>query len=436
MSRLASLPRRLAAQLALLRRDPAEFGRNLMQFTHPALFERRLIDLLDMPPMHVRIDPALSARPALNVLSSALGKSGMTGGPNTIVNLALRIAQRGVPVRLVTTLPSVPIDPGWLHQHFVSLAGSADVPEIRVISAAEPDQPLTIGANDVFLGTHWTTVQQLKGVLPRLNSQQFFYMLQEFEPSFYAWSSNYACALETFSMDFWPIINESLVADFLYQQALGRFADPAIRERAIVFEPAIDQRLFHPPQGQAAARPKRLLFYARPSNTRNMFGLGLTALRRAAADPVFASGWEFLAIGGRGSLPKLALANGHVLRPAPWLDYEGYAALLRDSDVLLCPMLSPHTSYPVLEMVACGGLAVTNSFATKTPAALSALSAHILAGDPTIEAMAQRLIEAGARINQGHRRTTDIASPRDWALTLGPAADRVARVFHRLSGAS
>lgn len=84
-------------------------------------------------------------------------------------------------------------------------------------------------------------------------------------------------------------------------------------------------------------------------------------------------------MGSRGSLPPITLAPGKVLTPAPWADYAGYGRQLRDADVLLCPMLSPHTSYPVLEMAASGGLAVTNTHATKTAAALRALSANIVA---------------------------------------------------------
>ncbi len=434
MARFFSIPRKIAGQFALLRRDPEAFGRNLMQFTHKQLFEQRLLDMLNLAPMHIRLAPELADRPTLNVLNPTLGRNDMTGGPNTVVNLALRVAQRGVPVRLVTTMQTSSADPAWLRSHFAALLGTATLPEAAVVSAAEPGQPLPVGANDLFMGTHWTTVQQLKTVLPQFNSRQFFYLLQDFEPSFYPWSSNYAAALETFGLDFWPIFNESLLADFFDAQQPGRFADPATRQRAIIFEPAIDKRLFHPPTDPAPPRPKRLLFYARPSNERNLFGLGITALRRAAAHPAFADGWEFLAIGSRGSMPALALANGRTLRPAPWLDYAGYARLLGESNVLLCPMLSPHTSYPVLEMAACGGLVVTNSFATKTPAALAALSGHIIAGEPTIEALEHSLIAAADRINRGHLRTADIALPRDWATALGPAADRIAALFRQATG--
>jgi hypothetical protein len=356
----------------------------------------------------------------------------MTGGPNTIINLALRIARLGVPVRLVTTVATSTLDPNWFRAHAVQLIGDPNLPNVPIASAADPGRPLVVGANDVFLATHWTTAQQLKAVLPRMAVKQFFYMLQEFEPAFYAWSSNYALALETYGLDFWPIFNESLLADYMFVQGVGRLSDPAMRDRATIFEPAIDERLFHPPRGRAPARPKRLLFYARPTNTRNMFGLGLMALRLATANPAFA-GWQFLSIGGRGSVPALPLAAGHMLRPEAWMDYEGYARSLREADVLLCPMLSPHTSYPVLEMAASGGLSVTNTFATKTREELEKLSDNIVATESTVEAMAAGLIAAAERVNAGREPGASIHMARDWAATLSPAATRIAELFTGLT---
>jgi len=427
LASLRKLPAKVTAQLKLLRRDPEGFGRNLLQFTHPALFEERLLDVMNAVPVHVRVDADAPGPPHLNVLNPELTPSGMTGGPNTIINLALRIARQGVPVRLVTTVATSTMDAGWFRAHAAQLLGDANPPNIPIVSAAEAARPLVIGQRDVFLATHWTTAQQVKPVLPRMAVKQFFYMLQEFEPSFYAWSSNYALALETYGLDFWPIFNEALLADHMLGQPIGRLADPALRARAIIFEPAIEERLFHPPTGDTTRR-KRLLFYARPTNTRNMFGLALMALRRAASDPAF-EGWEFRSIGGRGSVPPLPLAAGHRLEPAPWMDYQGYARSLREAAVLLCPMLSPHTSYPVLEMAASGGLSVTNTFSNKTRAALEALSANIVACDPTIEALAEGLVEAARRSNAGPRPTASIHLPRDWAATLDPVARRVAALF-------
>ncbi len=428
----AILFRKLVQHLALLGRDPEKFGRNLLQYTDPGLFQQRLIDVLDAVPMHVKVDAALSSPPHLNVLNAALTRSGMTGGPNTIINLALRVARLGVPVRLVTTVTASTLDPAWFRAHAIQLVGDPNLPDVPIVNAADPTRPMIVGANDIFLATHWTTAQQLKTVLPRMAVKQFFYMLQEFEPAFYAWSSNHALAMETYSLDFWPVFNEALLASYMMNQGIGRFADPRMHDRLTVFEPAIEERLFHPAE-TPIPRPKRLLFYARPTNTRNMFGLGIMALRQASADPALA-GWQFLAIGGRGSVPPMALQGGHTLQPAEWMDYAGYARSLREADVLLCPMLSPHTSYPVLEMAASGGLSVTNTFATKTREELEKLSDNIVATEPTVEAMAAGVITAAQRTNTGCKPTGWIRLARDWATTLDPAAARLVHLFtHVLS---
>ena len=430
MSRLTTLPGRAGRYLKLLRDDPERFGRNLLQVTNSSLFEERLVDVMHAVPMHVRFDQGGFSPLRLNVLDAAWTTSGMTGGPNTVINLACRIAREGIAVRLVATVEPSTINPDWLRRHARSLVGGHQ-PDIEIVSAVE-GCPLELGPRDMFLATHWTTAQQLGPVLERLPIKQFFYMLQEFEPGFYGWSSNYARAIETYGMDFWPIINEAMLADYLFSQPLGRLARPETRRRAVIFEPAVDDTLFHPGSAKAPVRPNRLLFYARPTNTRNMFGLGLLALRQIASDPAFA-GWEFLSIGSRASVPDLPLGHGRMLKRAPWLDYAGYADLLRAADVLLCPMLSPHTSYPVLEMAACGGISVTNTFMTKTKAGLEALSERIIAVDPTVDGLSEGVLRAVRIVKAGGVRAASLNTARNWGVALDPPARRVAQIMRDLA---
>ncbi len=428
-----SLLRKIGFHLRLLRDEPEQFGLNLLQFSHPERFLERLLDVMTAAPLHAWIDPALRGAPAVNVLQPILSPESMTGGPNTIVNLAFQLARRGVRVRIVTTRPGAP--EAWFWTHLASITGdSTRPPSLSVDPAHDPAHPIAIGPRDMFLATHWTTAQQAKAWLPRLEVRRMFYLIQDFEPGFYAWSSNHALALETYGLDHIGIFNERLLHDHTIAQGAGRYADPAFAAQALTFEPALDRALFHPP---AAPRPpgrRRLLFYARPTNPRNMLGIGIAALRQALADPAFqAETWEFLAIGSRGSLPPLDLGHGHTLRPVPWADYPDYAQQLREADVLLCPMLSPHTSYPVLEMAASGGIAVTNSFATKTADALRALSANIVATPATIEGFTGGLVTAAQRVRDGVDIHAPLALPSDWATALHDVADQMARRFEAIT---
>jgi hypothetical protein len=431
---IAGLPRKIVRQLALLCRDPEKFGGNVLQFVNPALFESRLLNIAMPPPLHVRVDPSLQAKPSLNALLPEISLGTMSGGPNTVINLIYRVAEHGIPVRLVATVRPLALDADGVRRHAADLIRSPHVSDVQLVSAAQSERPLAIGPHDIFLATHWSTAQQVKAVLPHLAVRQFFYLIQDFEPGFFEWSSNHALALETLELDYWPIFNESLLAEFCMTQQVGRFSEPGFAGRAIAFEPAVDTTVFHSEPGVARSRPKRLLFYARPRASRNMFGLGLMALRQAAVDATFA-GWEFVAIGSPGSMPEFSLGGHTRLRLAPWLSYQNYAELLRTADILLCPMLSPHTSYPVLEMAACGGLAVTNTFATKTENALRQISDNIVAAPPSIEGLRAALLTAAAAVNRGRPRTASLRLPHRWDIALAPTAAHVAKIFHLLSTA-
>jgi hypothetical protein len=428
--RATGLPAKILRHLRLLRDDPERFARNVLQFTNPGRFRERLIDIEVPPPLHLRIDPPLAARGTLNVLLPALSGDNTTGGPNTVLNLALRIAGLGVPVRMVTTRPQAATDPAWLRGHLRQLMGAGPIPEaFEAMSAADPGNPLAIGRNDGFMATHWTTAQQMKVWLAKLNQRDFVYLIQDFEPGFHPWSSNYALTLETYDLDFLPVFNEQALADYFAQCAVGRFADPGFARTSLVFEPAVDRAVFFP-AAEPHAGPRRLLFYARPTNERNLFGLGLHALRSAAAHPAL-GGWDFQAIGSRGSLPNFELGDGRMLRNGPWLDYAGYAGLLRGADILLCPMLSPHSSYPVLEMAACGGMVVTTSFASKTAGRLEQISPNIVAARPAIDSIAAALIEAAERVSRGYDRLAPPALPNSWDESLAGVAAGVADWFTR-----
>jgi hypothetical protein len=375
-----------------------------------------------VPPVTTEV-VAADGRPAsLVVLIPSLELRKLTGGPNTILNLGASVAARGIPVRFVATHGPA-ASPEELDTHLRTLTGRAEALPVTFESIAA-SRRLRVSRNDVVLATWWPTAHIAAGTLEPTGAREFLYLVQDFEPAFYPWSTNYALALQTYAMPMRAIFNTSLLRDHLVAGRMGRFATTEPDAISIAFEPAVDRELFRP---RPADGPRRLLFYARPSKPRNAFELGLAALRRAVRDGAFDGGWEFWSIGD--AVPDLPLGRDAVLRPMPWRSLPGYGELLGGSDVLLSLMLSPHPSYPPLEMAAGGGHVVTNSFGVKTAEALAAISPAIHAVAPEVAALAAALADAARR----PRRTvaTPMGLPATWTEALDPVADWiVSRSFH------
>jgi beta-1,2-rhamnosyltransferase WsaF-like protein len=107
-----------------------------------------------------------------------------------------------------------------------------------------------------------------------------------------------------------------------------------------------------------------------------------------------------------------------MLRAEPWLDYAGYAAFLGDTDLLVSLMLSPHTSYPPLEMAASGGHVVTNTFGGKSAEALRVLGPTIHAAPAALEPLVGVLTEAVAAVERADAPPAATAIPASWDVAL------------------
>ena len=370
--------------------------------------------LPSIAPLNLRVDPALSRAPRLNVLLPGMALKAMSGGPNTLVNLVCRMAHIGVPLRFVSTDIPMDADHAPLRRHFASLTGlPVGDGDIEIVCGFDRSRPLPIGEHDVFFASAWWNVQMIKRALPLTRASRFLYIIQDFEPGLYPWSTEHALAMETYSLDYHGVLCGTFLAKFMREQGIGRFSDPTFIDRCSVFEPALDATRFRPEP--AGDRPRRLVFYARPQSARrNLFELGLYALRCASETGLFdGERWELLFFGEQ--LPEVDLGRGNRIRSAPWLDYDGYAAMLRGADVGLSLMLSPHPSYPPLELAACGAIAVTNTFLTKTAPMFAGVSPNIVAVEPTLEGVLDGLREAVARVREGRVDRSPINMPSNWS---------------------
>ena len=303
----------------------------------------------------------------LNLLLPTLEPNRVFGGARTALDLFEGLAPSFAGRRIVAFTPVS--DAAMASLDGYRLVGPDD-PEVGgadglVVAAPRGSETsLAVGAGDVFLATFWTTAE-LAIRLVRWQESAFgpggrrlAYLVQDWEPGFYPWSAQSEMARSTYASDIptLAVINTAQLRDFIAGEGI-RFA------REFAFEPQLSGGLrtfLHEPPIE---RARRVVVYGRPETPRNAFPLIVDGLRAwRAADPR-AAGWEVVSV-GRPHLP-VSLGGDARLTSLGKLDLAGYGRLLRESAVGLSLMVSPHPSYPPLEMAHLGMLVATNRFASK-----------------------------------------------------------------------
>ncbi|HYC36869.1 MAG TPA: hypothetical protein VEC19_10635 [Usitatibacter sp.] len=382
----------------------------------------------NLAPMAIKVSRDASRPRRLNIVLPALEKARLSGGPNTALALGQVLADRGIPVNFVSSDLGVERDHKVLRDHLEVLTGIRD-PKAAVTFTPghEPRRAVTIGHADIMLGTAWWTVQKFAHCLPELRTPRFVYLIQEFEPALYPYSTKYALAEETYRMDHLAIFNHRFLHDFFRSRRIGAFADDGrARPEATWFDPVIDTRQFHYDEEARRGSRRTLLFYARPTTApRNLFEIGYAALVRLTGEGVIDEQWNIQAMGE--DIGDYYLPGDLTLEQLNWMGFHEYARRMRSCDVLLSLMLSPHPSYPPLEGAASGAIVVTNEFANKTAAEFAAISRNIIATAPSMEAVTAGIRAAVARLDDhdGRREASRLAMPGDWVSTVSTAADRI-----------
>lgn len=386
------------------------------------------------PPLNFAVSDELATRPAINVLLPSLRRAHMSGGPNTALILAALLAERGEHVRLIASDVATDGEEPALFEHMDKLLRRPVKRNlIEPVDGYDRRRPIKIGPDDIFLATAWWTAQIAKYATAQTVHNAFIYLIQDFEPILHEGSTFQARAMETYGLDHVPVINTRLLLDHLLREQAGRYADPEFGKKALWFEPALDRSFYFPEPVAAQKAPRRgekktLLFYARPwVARRNLFELGVVALRQAVASGhIDKDNWDVWAMGEK--LSPVDLGNGVFLNPLPWMSFDDYARRVRTADLLLSLMLSPHPSYPPLEMAASGKLVVTNSFSVKSAERMRAMSPNILVAEPNSKSIASTLGTAVGRINAGlpsHDPSGEIALPPDWDGSLNGIVDEL-----------
>jgi hypothetical protein len=349
----------------------------------------------------------------INLVTDSISSGSLFGGVGTALVFAALLAEaRGDRLRIVTR--NDPPEAANLDAvlRFNGIALTRE-PEFVHLPFARPAVQLGISHNDRFITTSWWTT---RGALSSIALERILYLVQEDERMFYPHGDDWVgCdrTLRTPGLEL--LVNARLLFDHLETSGLD-----GLSQRARYFEPAFPAAATSAP-APSLQRPRRLLFYARPNNLRNLFHAGIEAidalLMRGVIDP---TEWQILFVGK--DIPRLTFSDGTESRVLPLLNWEDYHGLLRDVDVGLALMSTPHPSYPPLDLAAAGAVAVTNRFGNKRD--LSGYSPNILCAD--LDDIAGALtagVELALDHEQRRRNFAGNRMHRDWRVAFADVID-------------
>lgn len=305
--------------------------------------------------MLAKLNLTRNATPAVNLVLPALSAAGLFAGVRTAVEVGIELSRAlNRKLRIMSfsgphTRPDYDAISRLMSNEFNLRDSDWEVVSATKISATE------LHANDVWIATYWTTAHALdiRARLGLLDPGQVIYLIQDYEPSFLPASTDAFTAISTYRAGFVNLVNSAPLAS-----ALRRNANVHVPP-AQVFAPQLDLVRLRQVSLDRESQPstRQVLFYGRPSKPRNMFNLGIAALRRVIQNSG-GSEWSFSSVGERHS--PVSLGRGVTMNALGGLSWSGYFERIARAEVMLSLQASPHPSHPPLDMVVSGGRAVTN----------------------------------------------------------------------------
>jgi glycosyltransferase involved in cell wall biosynthesis len=217
--------------------------------------------------------------------------------------------------------------------------------QITVFSDDKLTDIAKLPPSDIAFCTIWVSAY----VLLRFNkTKRKYYFVQDYEPLFYVAGSTSALAESTYRFGYRGIVNTpGLLAAVNQEHGL----------EGVSFIPAVNHALYYPDPQRNNERV-RIFFYARPSNPRNAFNLGILTINQLIED--YGSKIEIITAGAEWDERQYDL-KGKITNLGLIKSLDEVAALDRTCDIGFAFMLNKHTTYQMMEYSASGMATVMNN---------------------------------------------------------------------------
>jgi hypothetical protein len=329
-------------------------------------------DIAEVRPLNCR--KSMFNSPRLNLLIPGLSIQHVFGGISTALSFFETIGKGTENLRIIIIDEmdfKLDNNPNYSHWNLCSLEDN-DIPGFTIIVAGDrQNRTLSVGENDRFIATAWwtaiiaTNIQQWQFIHYNLNkSIKFVYLIQDYEPGFYPWSSRYALAESTYhnTNQYIAVFNTGILKNF-FDTENYKFSD------TFVFEPTLHPKLRDQlNNGKRTRKERRIIIYGRPSTDRNAFQIIVMALKLWVSNNP-GSDWQFISAGEKHS--PVNLGDDKYLISLGKLTINEYAKELSKASIGISLMISPHPSYPPLEMAAFGVRTITNNYKGKDLSSLT-----------------------------------------------------------------
>ncbi|MBR5473661.1 MAG: hypothetical protein IKU82_06720 [Clostridia bacterium] len=347
----------------------------------------------EITPMNSRFQDELGDEPRLNILVPTLNPAHVFGGITTAIHFYENLADElGIKRRMIVTDEET--IPEYLGKYkgykMVNCSDNAIFDRQVVPFSNRVGKTIPVGKNDIFVCTGWWTAYNAREILKNIEqnagvAKPLVYLVQDYEPYFYPWSSRSALAESTYRMDK-PVIavfNSSELKDYFKLHNYSFYKE-------YCFDPALNASLKkelinNPP----VKKEKKIIVYGRPSVQRNCFEIVADSLRKWSVMADDASEWQLISAGEKHA--DLTIGNGCVLRSCGKLSIEEYAKMMGSCYAGISLMVSPHPSYPPLEMSTFGIKTITNTYENKDMASFN--DNIVSLSNMTPENIANKLLE-------------------------------------------
>ncbi len=304
----------------------------------------------------------------INLLIPSVNKEHAFGGIATaldffetlkeVLKCEARIITVDAPVNQTSILPK---------EYIVINSEDDSAASLQVVSFSDRyNKTIPVRKNDFFVATAWWTAYNIKNILTKQaevysqNRKPFIYLIQDFEPGFYPWSSRFLLSESTYGKDasILAVINSNELSEYL---RLNNYCF----QKQWVFLPVFNRRLKEIllVSDKTVVKKKKILIYGRPNTPRNAFELIVEGLKKWAVKQNNVNEWQVYSAGENHG--DIDIGNGMLIKSVGKLSLEEYATMLKETFAGISLMVSPHPSYPPLEMSIFGIKTITNTYQNK-----------------------------------------------------------------------